>query len=97
MTVLARSKIGTGRIRRQRDGRLGTVTGRGGSPTAPPESASATQASAPDTPGPVTKRRRREAGGLQDEAVYTCQCGFVFQAPVSTSVDCPHCGDSQAW
>jgi hypothetical protein len=43
------------------------------------------------------KRRRREAGGMQDEAVYTCQCGFVFHAPVSTSVGCPHCGGAQAW
>jgi predicted Zn-ribbon and HTH transcriptional regulator len=42
-------------------------------------------------------RRRREAGGMQDEAIYTCQCGFVFHAPVSTSVDCPHCGGAQAW
>jgi hypothetical protein len=29
--------------------------------------------------------------------MYTCRCGFAFQALVSTSVDCPHCGDSQAW
>jgi hypothetical protein len=29
--------------------------------------------------------------------MYACRCGFVFQALVSTSVDCPHCGDSQAW
>ncbi len=43
------------------------------------------------------QRRRREAGGLQDEAVYTCECGFVFHAPVSTSVGCPHCGGAQAW
>jgi hypothetical protein len=42
-------------------------------------------------------RRRREAGRSQDLASYTCQCGFVFEALVSTSVDCPHCGDPQAW
>ncbi|HEY6525682.1 MAG TPA: hypothetical protein VIY10_18000 [Solirubrobacteraceae bacterium] len=41
--------------------------------------------------------RRREAGGMQDEAVYACECGFVFHAPVSTSVGCPHCGGPQAW
>jgi DNA-directed RNA polymerase subunit RPC12/RpoP len=29
--------------------------------------------------------------------MYTCQCGMVFEAAVSTGVDCPHCGDSQAW
>lgn len=32
-----------------------------------------------------------------DSAVYTCSCGFVFEAQVVTSVDCPHCGNSQAW
>ena len=34
---------------------------------------------------------------MHDQAEYTCQCGFVFHATVSTSVDCPHCGDIQAW
>jgi DNA-directed RNA polymerase subunit RPC12/RpoP len=29
--------------------------------------------------------------------VYSCGCGFVFEAQVSTSVDCPHCGGPQAW
>jgi hypothetical protein len=32
-----------------------------------------------------------------DRAMYSCMCGFVFDAPVSTSVHCPHCGDAQAW
>jgi hypothetical protein len=32
-----------------------------------------------------------------DRALYTCQCGYVFEAPVSTSVGCPHCGGTQAW
>jgi hypothetical protein len=46
----------------------------------------------------ASTRRRREAGGpSEDKAIYMCQCGFVFQALVSTSVDCPHCGGSQAW
>lgn len=42
-------------------------------------------------------RRRREQGPPQDQALYTCSCGFVFHAAVSTSVGCPHCGDTQAW
>jgi hypothetical protein len=42
-------------------------------------------------------RSRRDHGPLQDNAVYNCHCGFVFQAAVSTSVDCPHCGSGQAW
>jgi len=44
--------------------------------------------------------RRRGAAKLESElgqATYNCQCGFIWQAPVLTSVDCPHCGDSQAW
>jgi hypothetical protein len=32
-----------------------------------------------------------------DCALYTCQCGLAFEAPVSTSVGCPNCGDTQAW
>ena len=61
---------------------------------------------------PVIKRNRKTEAGVsaraedrrlqqgeqpQDQALYTCQCGFFFEAPVSTSVDCPHCGSSQAW
>jgi hypothetical protein len=44
-----------------------------------------------------------ESGGQQgrrlsnDRALYNCQCGYVFEAPVSTSVGCPHCGCTQAW
>jgi hypothetical protein len=45
----------------------------------------------------ATPRRRQELGPLQDQALYSCGCGFVFEAPVSTSVGCPHCGDAQAW
>jgi hypothetical protein len=32
-----------------------------------------------------------------DHAFYSCHCGYVFKAPVSTSVGCPHCGGTQAW
>jgi hypothetical protein len=41
--------------------------------------------------------RVREAGGPRDEAVYTCCCGYLFSAAVSTTVACPHCGTDQAW
>jgi hypothetical protein len=43
------------------------------------------------------ERRARESGGPEDRAMYTCGCGYVFQAEVSTSVACPHCGAGQAW
>ncbi len=32
-----------------------------------------------------------------DTASYTCECGLVFSAAVSTTVRCPHCGAQQAW
>jgi hypothetical protein len=41
--------------------------------------------------------RVHEGGPPQDQALYTCQCGYIFEAVVSTSVDCPHCGSAQAW
>jgi hypothetical protein len=58
--------------------------------------------SAPVPPPPFVpdhphERRARESGGPIDRAQYTCGCGMVFQAAVSTSVACPHCGAGQAW
>lgn len=41
--------------------------------------------------------RKRTGGPPEDTAVYTCQCGFVFEEQVSTTVGCPHCGHTQAW
>jgi hypothetical protein len=42
-------------------------------------------------------RSRHDHLPLQDNALYTCHCGFVFEAAVSTTVGCPHCGTGQAW
>jgi hypothetical protein len=47
--------------------------------------------------GSLIVQRVRNAGGPVDNASYTCACGFVFAASVSTTVRCPHCGASQAW
>jgi hypothetical protein len=56
---------------------------------------------APATPDPeadlADERRMRESGGPDDRAMYTCSCGYVFEADVTTSVMCPHCGTAQAW
>lgn len=41
--------------------------------------------------------RVREAGGPEDVAHYGCECGYQFEAAVTTSVSCPHCGSAQAW
>lgn len=43
------------------------------------------------------ERRLRDAGGPNDRACYSCTCGYLFEADVSTSVSCPHCGSAQAW
>jgi hypothetical protein len=45
----------------------------------------------------AAERRHRESVASEDTAHYACACGFQFQAPVTTSVACPHCGTSQAW
>lgn len=50
----------------------------------------------PEAPQAV-EERVREAGGPEDCAHYTCSCGMVFEAPVSASVACPHCGGHQDW
>ncbi|HZV73791.1 MAG TPA: hypothetical protein VFF79_08765 [Conexibacter sp.] len=52
---------------------------------------------AADVPQPSPEARERAAGGPQDHAAYRCSCGYVFDAPVSTTVGCPHCGGTQAW
>jgi hypothetical protein len=43
------------------------------------------------------ERRLRDAGGPHDRACYSCGCGYFFEAPVSASVQCPHCHTEQAW
>lgn len=45
----------------------------------------------------LAERRHRECVSCEDNALYSCSCGFQFTAPVTTSVVCPHCGTAQAW
>jgi rubrerythrin len=45
----------------------------------------------------VHEERMRASGGPEDNALYRCMCGFAFEAAVSTTVACPHCGTGQAW
>jgi hypothetical protein len=48
-------------------------------------------------PFDLAVRRVRDAGGPVDRASYSCECGFVFVAAVSTTVKCPHCEAGQTW
>jgi len=43
------------------------------------------------------ERRMRAAGGPDDRACYSCDCGYLFEARVSASVRCPHCDGLQDW
>jgi hypothetical protein len=61
-------------------------------PAAEPE-----PAGSPDEDELFDERRLRASGGPNDRAQYACACGFVWEADVSASVACPHCGASQAW
>jgi hypothetical protein len=54
------------------------------------------QLPAAHTPDLAVERVRR-AGGPVDRASYTCGCGYMFLAAVSTTVACPHCKAPQAW
>jgi hypothetical protein len=48
-------------------------------------------------PADSAAQRVRDAGGPVDRAFYSCACGLLFEAKVSTTVMCPHCGAGQAW
>ena len=43
------------------------------------------------------RARNQRANVSQDAALYSCSCGYIFKAAVTTSVGCPHCGTDQAW
>jgi hypothetical protein len=43
------------------------------------------------------ERRMRDAGGPDDRACYSCECGYLFESRVTTSVRCPNCDGVQAW
>jgi hypothetical protein len=50
-----------------------------------------------DAPAVPSARERRHGGPSEDRALYTCECGYAFEALVTTSVGCPHCKRTQAW
>ena len=54
------------------------------------------RATAPRAKAAPTRDQAR-VGPPQDRATYNCSCGYIFQADVTTSVGCPHCGSELAW
>jgi hypothetical protein len=89
--------------RRARSERRPHIFGRPATPeveSAPPAPAAAPlPAEAPEQPidEHLAEGRHRASVTPEDTALYGCSCGFQFQAAVSTSVCCPHCGTGQAW
>ena len=79
--MLARSKQSEGSVRGRPRGRAGHQDAR---PSAPVE-------------GEGSFRERYHGGESEDRALYSCECGYAFEAPVTTSVGCPHCARTQAW
>lgn len=87
---------------RRRSGAGTRLFHRRSSGPATPAPAPASRELTPPPTGPTpyldfAARRVRAAGGPSDEASYTCICGYVFCAPVSATVACPHCGCEQDW
>jgi hypothetical protein len=69
-------------------------------PLAKRRRASRRQHNRPADPAPrpdPAVQRVRHAGGPIDQAFYSCECGYMFVAQVSTTVRCPHCDARQAW
>lgn len=89
-------RVGIGKIGLHRDAR--SARPRRAKPTSPRHDAARPEPvpASVRAPGGAKERAMRE-GGPQDSALYICRCGSAFQAAVSASVACPHCGDAQAW
>jgi hypothetical protein len=46
---------------------------------------------------PVSQARARRGSGVEDRALYSCECGFAWTGEVTASPCCAHCGTPQAW
>ena len=46
---------------------------------------------------PVSQVRARRGSGVEDRALYSCECGFAWKGEVTASPCCAHCGTPQAW
>ena len=93
-SMAVRSKPTHGPLRRRRTG--AARQHQAAEAQAQEQSSASAQTTSARYPAAV-QRNLRQGGASQDRALYSCNCGYAFDAPVSTSVDCPHCGDRQAW
>jgi hypothetical protein len=94
MNMIVRPKRGESSARRRGRARIGRGVPRA-TVAADPASTKRTGIVS-ERPAPRNSRKRT-GGPSEDTAVYSCQCGLVFEASVSTTVGCPHCGHTQAW
>jgi hypothetical protein len=62
----------------------------------PPRRASEPRSRPPSTL-PASQVRARRGGGIEDRALYSCECGFTWTGEVTASPCCAHCGTPQAW
>jgi hypothetical protein len=46
---------------------------------------------------PTSQVRARRGSGVEDRALYSCECGFAWKGEVTASPCCAHCGTPQAW
>jgi hypothetical protein len=51
----------------------------------------------PSTELPAAQARARRGSGIEDRALYSCECGFAWTGEVTASPCCAHCGTPQAW
>ncbi|HEX7610849.1 MAG TPA: hypothetical protein VF380_09265 [Solirubrobacteraceae bacterium] len=89
--------IGGSRDRRRHRGRRAAASLQSSAPAQASSARPARVAVEVSHPADPAVQRVRDAGGPIDCAMYTCECGYAFSAPVSTTVHCPHCGTGQAW
>jgi hypothetical protein len=46
---------------------------------------------------PASQAGARRGSGIEDRALYSCECGFAWKGEVTASPCCAHCGTPQAW
>ena len=66
-------------------------------PQAPTRRGAGSASGQRSAPLPVSQVRARRGSGIEDRALYSCECGFAWTGEVTASPCCAHCGTPQAW